>query len=91
MTYLGIGDGEGSGNDSDDWNSIAGKEGRKPTNITVPEKNVGIGGSGGIVGIVVISGREAVAVLPVERGEMVISVFPVVLIALVVLIVGNGA
>ena len=70
---------------------IAGKEGRKPTNITVPEKNVGIGGSGGIVGIVVISGREAVAVLPVERGEMVISELPVVLISVVLHIMGYGA
>ena len=62
MTYLGIGDGEGSGNDSDDWNSIAGKEGRKPTNITVPEKNVGIGGicdSGGRGGRGGIGGCEA--------------------------------
>ena len=57
------------------------------------KKNVGIGGIGGNVGsggIDGISGSAAVAVLPVERGEMVISVFPVVLIALVVLIMGYG-
>ena len=47
---------------NDDWNSIAGKEGRKPTNITVPEKNVGIGGicdSGGRGGRGGIGGCEA--------------------------------